>query len=339
MRCKCRRHNFTNKSMLLNIIYLIVGLALILYGANILTDGSASIARRFGISDLVVGLTVVAFGTSTPELVISIVSAAEGNAGIAVGNIVGSNIFNVLMIIGVVALIYPIKIKRSIMINEIPIVILSSVVLLVMANGPLLDGSGSPVITRVDGIILLIFFMIFMRYTFASAKREEKSGTPQSDLSRKEMKAWKAWVYVIGGLAALIFGGDRFVAGASALASALGVSEAVIGLTVVASGTSLPELATSVVAARKGETGLAIGNVIGSNIFNIFFVLGASATVAQLPCQGVSQVDLLVMTGSAVIFWVFGWLFKKRTITRAEGAVMLACWIGYTSWLIANAAH
>lgn len=320
--------------MILSIIFLVVGLVLILAGANFLTDGASAIARRMGISDLVVGLTVVAFGTSAPELAISVISAVSGSTELAVGNVVGSNIFNILMIIGVTSIVMPMKIERSIMTNEIPLVILSSAVLLVMANGPLLDGSADAEISRTDGIVLLLFFAIFMRYTFAQAKKGP-ADDPMAHTARKpEMAVWKSVVFVLGGLAALIYGGDRFVAGASDIAAAMGVSEAVIGLTIVAMGTSLPELATSITAAVKGKPGIAIGNVIGSNIFNVFMVLGASATVAPLRLGGIGNFDLLTLMAASLLFWLFGWFFKERTITRPEGIVLVACYAAYTTLLV-----
>lgn len=323
--------------MLLNIIFLIVGLVLILVGANMLTDGASAIAKKWGMSDLIVGLTIVAFGTSAPELVISVMSAIEGNAGIAIGNVVGSNIFNVCAIVGITALVTPIKVSKGIMRADIPLVILSALVLLVMGNSSLLDGSEN-ILTRVDGIILLLFFVIFMYHTFEEAKELKPAEADAADEEKiKPMKMWKAAVLVVGGLAGLIYGGDRFVAGASGLASSLGVSDAVIGLTIVAAGTSLPELATSVTAALKGKTGIAIGNVIGSNIFNIFLVLGCSATVRELPFGSVGLVDLLVLTVSSFLFWIFGYVYKERTITRPEGALLLACYLGYMTWIVAAA--
>lgn len=220
--------------MLANILFLLLGLALILIGANALTDGASAIARRWGVSDLVIGLTVVAFGTSAPELVISIVSAINGSAELAIGNVVGSNIFNVLVIIGITAMVLPIKIDRSIMTNEIPLVILSALALLAIGNSSLLDGN-APVVSRVDGILLLLFFMIFMRYTFSQAKTGAPGDPAAENASNiKAMPIWKAILWVVGGLAGLIYGGDRFVAGASGIASGLGVSDAVIGLTIVA---------------------------------------------------------------------------------------------------------
>ncbi len=312
-----------------------MGLVLILVGANTLTDGSSAIAKRWGVSDLVIGLTVVAFGTSAPELAISVISAIQGNTGLAIGNVVGSNIFNVLVIIGVTAMVMPIKIERSIMTNEIPLVILSSLALLAMGNSPFLDDASTPVLTRVDGIVLLLFFMIFMRYTFAQAKAAPAGDPVESESSSKnKMPMWKSILWVIGGLAALIYGGDRFVEGASGIASRLGVSDAVIALTIVAAGTSLPELATSVTAAIKGKTGIAVGNVIGSNIFNIFLVLGCSATIRPLAFNGIGNFDLLVLTAACLLFWVFGWFFKERTITRIEGSLLTLCYIAYVTMLI-----
>lgn len=328
--------------MFLSILYLVGGLILILAGANFLTDGASAMARRMGVSDLVVGLTVVAFGTSAPELAISVISAVNGSAELAVGNVVGSNIFNILMIIGVTAMVRPMPIGSGIMTKEIPLVILSSAVLLVMGNAPVLDAGFPAAITRVDGIVLLMFFAIFMRYTFSQAKQSDNlpepapAATPE-DKSTTPMPWWKSSVWVAGGLAALIFGGDRFVAGASDIAGAMGVSDAVIALTIVACGTSLPELATSVAAALKGKPGIAIGNVIGSNIFNVFMVLGVSATITPLQLGAIGNVDFLTLLVASVLFWLFGWTIKKRTITRGEGAVMVICYIGYIAWLVANA--
>ena len=309
---------------------------MILVGANALTDGSSAIAKRLGISDLVVGLTVVAFGTSAPELVISVMSACNGSAPLAIGNVVGSNIFNILVIIGVTAIVRPIVISKNVMSMEIPMLILSSVLLLVMANSGVLDGSGVNQVSRLSGIFLLIFFLLFMRYTFASAKNPDVDTTESVEAGEKvkTMPVWRSVAYVVGGLAFLIFGGDEFVDGASGIAISLGVSEAVVGLTIVAAGTSLPELATSVVAAMKGKSSLAIGNVIGSNIFNVLMVLGVSATVTPLPFGTIGNFDMLTLLGASLLFFVFGWLFKVRTITRPEGALLVLCYIAYVAVLL-----
>lgn len=323
--------------MVWNIFWLLAGLLLILAGANMLTDGASSISKRMGISDLIVGLTVVAFGTSAPELVISIVSAAEGSAPMAVGNVVGSNIFNILVIIGVTACVRPIKIERGVMINEIPLVILAAVVLVVMGNSAVLNDGGINEVSRVSAVLLLIFGLLFLRYTVGRARssaQPELDPTAKGVSSKLGMPLWKACLWVIVGLAGLIFGGDKFVDGASGIASAFGISDAVIGLTIVAIGTSLPELATSIVASVKGEPGLAVGNVIGSNIFNVLFVLGIAGIVTPLSFDGINNIDLSVLLGASVMFWVFGWFFKERTITRWEGSILVVAYIVYMVYLV-----
>ena len=329
----------------MDYILLIIGLVLILAGANYLTDGASAIAKRFGLSDLMVGLTIVAFGTSAPELTISMISAAEGSTGMAIGNVVGSNIFNLLGVVGVVALVRPIRVTHGLMVNEIPLVVLSSVALLAIGCSLWLDGT-LPEVSRVDGVLLLLFFLIFMRYVFAQAK----SAIPESDttviekeaeelsgesVKKRPMAVWRAVVYFVAGLAALIYGGDLFVDKASAIAASWGVSEAIIGLTIVAAGTSLPELATSVVAAAKGNSDMAIGNVVGSNIFNVFMVLGCAAVIRPLQFQGIDMTDLLVLTGASLIVWIFGWMIGDKKITRGEGVVLTA---GYIAYLVARVA-
>lgn len=322
----------------MDYVWLIVGLVLIIAGADWLTDGASSMAKRWGVSDLVIGLTVVAFGTSAPELSISLVSALKGSAPMAIGNVVGSNIFNVLAIIGIVALARPIRIEPSIMQNELPLAILASVALLAIGSGPELGAAPERIVTRPDGILLLLFFLIFMRYTFSQAKGVAAAGDPagEAGAAKPMMPMWKSVVWVILGLGALVWGGDRFVSGASGIASSLGMSDAVIGLTIVAAGTSLPELATSLTAALKGNTGIAVGNVIGSCIFNIFFVLGLTGVVTPLPFGGIGETDLLVMTGAALLFWLFGWRFGRREIKRWEGGVMLACYVAYVAFQISK---
>ncbi|MGM9867669.1 MAG: calcium/sodium antiporter [Lepagella sp.] len=323
--------------VILNILLLVVSLAMILYGASWLTDGGSAVAKRFGMSEMVIGLTIVAFGTSAPELVISLVSALKGSAGLAIGNVVGSNIANVLLIVGVVALVRPIRIEQSVLTREIPFVVLASTALLAAGNKGSLDG-GENIVTRVDGIMLLLFFMVFLRYTFSQATKVPDSASEEKGISesketeetgKKEISLWRALLMIGGGLAALIWGGDIFVDNASRLAFSIGISEAVVGLTIVAVGTSLPELATSVVAAIKGHSGMAVGNVIGSCLFNILFVLGASAVITPLPLGGIGNLDMLTMTGAALMFWIFGWKIGDREITRIEGGVMTLCYITY----------
>lgn len=320
--------------MLLYILLMTVGLALILAGANFMTSGSAALAKRLGMSDFLVGLTVVSMMTSAPELVVSITSACSGATSMAIGNIVGSNIFNILVIVGLCAVLTPIKVERGVLINEIPIALLSAVVLLVMGSSQILDDTPME-LSRVDGILLLIFFIIFMRYTLASAKKAPASDPVSEDGARQsQMPLWKSLLYCAGGLAALIFGGNLFVDNASGLARTIGWSEGLIGLTILAAGTSLPELATSMVAAWKGMSGICIGNVIGSNIFNIFFVLGTASTIKPLAFGSISMLDLVVLVGASVLFWLSGWFIGKRTITRIEGAAMVLLYVAYTAYLI-----
>lgn len=318
---------------MLNVLFLIGGLLLILLGANGLTDGAASVAKRFHIPNIVIGLTIVAFGTSAPELTVSVSSALKGSADIAVGNVLGSNLFNSLMIVGCTALFAPIVVTRNTLVKEIPLCILSALVLLFCANDVWFDGAAENIISITDGLILLCFFAIFLSYTFAIAT----SGSSSDEVEEiKEMPLWKSLLFIVGGLAGLIFGGNFFVEGASGIARSLGVSESVIGLTLVAGGTSLPELATSVVAALKKNPEMAIGNVVGSNLFNIFFVLGCSAAITPLHASGITNFDLLSLVGASVLLWLLGVFFGKRTITRLEGSVLMLCYIAYTGVLIYN---
>ena len=316
----------------MNILLLIGGLLLILLGANGLTDGAASIAKRFKIPSIVIGLTIVAFGTSAPELAVSVSSALKGSANIAIGNVIGSNIFNTLMIVGCTALFAPIVITRNTLRKEIPLCILSSIVLLICANDVFLDKSEDNVLSMTDGLIMLCFFIIFMGYTFAIASNNRTETSNEEEI--KQIPILKSILYIIGGLCALIFGGQWFVEGASGIARGLGVSESIIGLTLVAGGTSLPELATSIVAALKKNPEIAIGNAIGSNLFNIFFVLGCSATITPLHLSGITNFDLLTLVGSGILLWLFGLFFAKRTITRIEGSILILCYVAYTTALI-----
>ena len=314
----------------MDIVCLLGGLVLILLGANYLTDGASSLAKRFKISDLVIGLTVVAFGTSAPELAVSLSSAIKGSADIAIGNVVGSNMFNTLMIVGCTAFFASIVVTRNTLLKEIPLCILASVALLAISNDMLLDKQPLDVVSRTDGFLLLLFFIIFMVYTFSIARQH---GDEEAE-EVKQIPLWLSLIYIIGGLAALVFGGNIFVDGATGIARSLGVSESVIGLTLVAGGTSLPELATSVVAALKKNPEMAIGNVVGSNLFNIFLVLGASATITPLNLIGITNFDLLSLVIASVILWFFGVFYKKRTITRVEGTILVVCYIAYTATLI-----
>lgn len=328
--------------MLLDIILFLVGIALIVAGANFLTDGAAALARRFGLSPLMVGLTIVAFGTSTPELVVSVTSALSGNSDISLGNVVGSNIFNVFGIAGITAIIAPLSITRSTIRKEIPLMILASLVLTVMIFDSFLSGlpGQENIVSRSEGLVLLGFFSIFLAYTIAISKpselvepqREDKQVAEEEQTKKKPI--WFLLLCIVGGLAALVYGGDLFVDAASNIAKAFGVSEAVIGLTIVAAGTSLPELATSVVAALKGEQEVAVGNVVGSNIFNIFFILGLTSSVTPIGLGGLTMFDFVSMIAAAILLYFLAVFFGDRKITRVEGAFLLACYIAYTSYLL-----
>lgn len=315
---------------MIDALLLIGGLLLILWGANALTDGAASVAKRFQISNLVIGLTIVAFGTSAPEFVISFLSSLNGSAELAIGNVVGSNIFNGLMIVGCTAIVAPIPVGKGTLSKEIPLCVLAALMLFVCANDILLDGSSANIISRTDGLALLGFFAIFMGYTFAIAK----NGDGEEEGEIKSFPVWKSTLFILLGLGALIGGGQLFVNGASGIARSLGVSESIIGLTLVAGGTSLPELATSVSAALKKNPGIAIGNVIGSNLFNAFAVLGASATINDLPLGGITNFDFMTLITASVLLWVAGFFVGKRTITRPEGIFLVLCYVGYTTYLI-----
>lgn len=321
--------------MLIDLLLFILGIILIIAGANYLTDGAATLARRMGLSPLVVGLTIVAFGTSAPELIVSLMSALKGNADIAMGNVVGSNIFNVLAIGGITALVAPIRITQSTIRREIPLMLLANCVLFVLSFDSLFSGlSGQAnILSRGEGITLLGFFLIFLAYTFAIAK--DRPSDPHADNSPvKPYPYWLLGLFIAGGLVALVYGGDLFVSSASSIARSLGMSESFIGLTIVAAGTSLPELATSIAAAVKKEPEMAIGNIVGSNLFNIFFILGLTSTVTPVQIGGVTALDFLVMIFSAVLLYVFSILFGERVINRFEGGIMSLGFIAYTIYLI-----
>lgn len=324
-----------------DILLLILGLVLILAGANYLIDGASAIAKKFGISEFIIGMTIVGIGTSTPEMVVSFISAAQGNADIAVGNIVGSNIFNILMILGVTALILPLPLTKNNVKKDIPFALLAVFALIVSGTDILLDGAVADIISRTDGLLLLALFGVFMAYTIYSAQ----SGTdmePQTDSSNngntKGKSVWIALIMVIGGLAGLVYGGDIFVASASSIAKMLGVSDAVIALTIVAGGTSLPELASCVAAALKKNSDLALGNVVGSNIANIFMILGGSAVIHPLSMGNMSIIDMGTLALATILLFITAFTFKKKTIDRTEGVIFILLYIGYVIFTIQNSA-
>lgn len=328
--------------MLLNALWIVVGVVLVLWGADRLTEGAVAVAERLRVPQIVIGLTIVALGTSMPELCVSVVSALKGTPDLAVGNVVGSNIFNALLIVGVAALVAPMTILRSTVFKDVPCALVASVVLLMMCQNDW-------VITRLDGAILFVFFLVFMRLTIKgatsaqpapqAAQGETTQGQTAQEAAADEasakqpMKGWLAGLWMVVGLAALIGGSNLFVGGATEVARALNVSDAVIGLTIMAGGTSLPELATSVVAAKKGNSGIAIGNVLGSNVLNILFILGLTGMISPMHIEGITNVDLYMMLVSTILIWFFS--FTKYTIERWEGAVLVLTFGGYMWYLLA----
>lgn len=307
--------------MILNLIFIVVGIALVLWGADRLTDGAVALADRMGISQVVIGLTVVAMGTSMPEFTISLLSAIKGTTGLAVGNVIGSNIFNSLLIVGTSAVVAPMMILKSTVRKDIPFALVASVMLYLLSQ----DGQ----ISRWDAAILFVFFIIFMTITIKESKSEDSK---KEDIQIKTIKVWKAIAFLLIGLTCLILGSNIFVNGATKLATTLGISDAVIGLTIVAGGTSLPELATSVVASRKGNSGIAIGNVLGSNVFNILMILGITGLITPMSIHGITQVDLTMLVVSMILLWLFS--FTKYKIERWEGAILSILFIGYIIYLI-----
>lgn len=308
--------------MILNVLFILVGIVLVLWGADRLTDGAVAVAEKMKMPQIVIGLTIVAMGTSMPEFCVSLVSALKGTTDLAVGNIVGSNIFNTLLIVGVSAWVAPMTILKSTVRKDIPFALFASVILFIMC----LDGN----ISRLDAGILFVLFLVFMYVTLKGAKTKDDDGTAKTESiedKKKPMAAWLSIVWIIVGLACLIGGSNLFVEGATKVAEHIGVSEAVIGLTIVAGGTSLPELATSVVSARKGNSGIAIGNVLGSNVFNILAILGVTGVITPMHLQGITMLDLSMMVVSTLLVWLFS--FTKYKIARWEGIVLTIVFIGY----------
>ena len=317
--------------MFLSIINFIVGIVLVILGADWLTKGASGVARRYGVSELVIGLTIVALGTSLPELVISVSSALKGSSGISLGNVIGSNIFNGLLILGVAAVISPIHFKSRMLTREIPFNLLATIVLILVSGSMLVGGAKGESVTRYGGLLLLCFLAVFVRYTFSIPNDGEDDGT------EKPMSIVKVLLFIFLGLAGLILGGNIFVNGATELARVAGLSEAVIGITIVSAGSSLPELAVSVNAARKGNVGIALGNVIGSNILNIFLILGCSATITPISLDGFSFVDFYVLLASSLLIYIVTRFGGKAVINRFEGALLIAGYIAYTAYLVMNA--
>ncbi len=309
-------------------IMLVVGMVLLIKGADWFVDGASGLATRLGVPTLVIGLTIVAFGTSAPEAAVSISSALSGNSGIALGNVVGSNMFNLLVVVGASALFRPVMINRSIMKKDYPFSLLASLVLMFTMADSIFGDLEVPIVSRTDGFVILAFFTIFMFYTVTSAIGDKKEESKE----REEKPLYKLLPLLIFGLASIIIGGQAVVKGASEVARSLGVSETLIGLTIVAVGTSLPELVTSLVATKKGEDDIAMGNVIGSNIFNILFIIGIGAAIAPMPVDMSIMYDSVLLLGISLVFYAF--VFKNARVNKTGGAVMLLTYVLYVVYAI-----
>jgi len=322
----------------LNLLFIIIGVALVIWGADRLTEGAASLARGLHVPEIVIGLTILAAGTSAPELFVSLTSALKGTSDLAVGNVIGSNIFNAMLIVGCSAAVAPMTISHSTVSKDIPFALIASVLMFLLCfddmNSPHLWGNE---ISRSDGLILLVVFGAFMIYTFKKARRDgqikdrEELDDEVEKLPLDKKAIWKNVLWMAIGLACLIYGSNLFVDAASYVAYRFGVRQSVVGLTIVAGGTSLPELATSVVAARKGQSALAIGNAIGSNVFNILLILGMTAVICPMRIMGINIIDLSMMIISMGLLWMFA--YTKYTVSRREGFLLIGGFMLYMAWL------
>ncbi len=313
---------------MINLILLLIGLGLVVLGADWLVNGASSIARRAGISEFVIGLTIVGFGTSCPELVVSLTGAIEGNSDISVGNVVGSNIFNALFILGLTALVLPVGMTDKNRRIDIPITLVVTILLVVLGITGSMSG---PVISRWEGVVMLLVFSVYLFYCFKSDSKDEFSETQQATLSFP-----KAIALTLTGLAGLIFGGDLFVDSATAMARQIGVSDKFIAVTILAGGTSLPELATSLTAAIRGKEQLALGNILGSNVFNAMLILGLSSIITPLSFASMTVVDIAALILSSVLLLIWAYTGSRNRIDRWEGAAMLLCYVAYNVFLFSR---
>ncbi len=322
--------------MILTYFLLPVGFVFLIKGAGFLVDGASSIAKRLGISALVIGLTIVAFGTSAPELIVNIFASIQGNTDIAIGNILGSNIANILLILGICAVIYPLAVKRSTTWKEIPLALLAVVLIGFMVNDAFIDGSAFSGLTRIDGVVLISFFIIFLYYTFniSRVKGTDSSMDAKTEAPVSQYSLLRSCLMIGAGLVGLTLGGKWVVDAAVAIATSFGISEALIGLTVVAIGTSLPELATSATAAYKKDTDIAVGNIVGSNIFNIFWILGVSSIINPLPFPSLLMRDVIMTIAATLLLFIFLFIGKRHILERWQGVCFIALYVGYVVFLI-----
>lgn len=311
-------------------VLLVVGFALLIKGADFFVEGASRLAALLRVSPLLIGLTIVAFGTSAPEATVSILAAMEGNADVALGNVVGSNIFNITFVVGVTALIFPLMVENNTIRKEIPFTLLGTIVLLVVISDMALQGLDSNLITRSDGFIFLLIFTVFMYYIFEVARNNREQSQP---VEAEEKSPWmKNAIRTVLGLAAIIFGGDLVVRNSSEIAVSLGMSETLVGLTIVAVGTSLPELVTSITAAVKKQSEIALGNIVGSNIFNILFVLGASSVIAPLPVNDKIFTDIFILLFLTVVLLIFS--RTRYRIGKIEGSILALSYVVYLVFII-----
>lgn len=350
--------------MLHDILFFLLGLAMVVLGGNYLTDGATVIARRMHVSGLVIGLTVVAFGSSAPDLVVCLMSTIQGHSQLALGDVVGANIFDILLVIGIVAVIRPISITADMQWKGLPMVVLASLALFFCGDDKLFDGAAADIIDRTDGLMFLLFFIIFMVYTFDMSRQSQtpnlkgttsptgptgqtgqtgptsptnSTNQAEAPVSRRQLAI--AIFSVVASLAALFFGGDWLVDGASGIARRAGLSEGLIGLTIVGFGGSVPDLVTSTMAAVKRQPGLALGNVVGACVFNIFFILGICATVSPLNTGTISLFDFSMLVVGAMAIWIFGALTGPKVISRREGIVLILLYAVYAVKLILDVIH
>ena len=310
---------------------MIAGLALLIKGADWLMDGATSVAARLGISPLIVGLTIVAFGTSMPEFLVSVVAATENNADLAIANIVGSNIANVLLVLGIAAMIRPLPVRDSTVVSEIPFSLTAALLVGFLANAALFSSSAELTISRFDGVVLLLFFFLFMLYVYKETVEGREELQPESP---EALSTTRTSIYLVIGIVCLYLGGNLTVDGAVSVASRFNVSDAVIGLTIIAIGTSLPELVASCMAAYRGQTDIAVGNVVGSNIFNLLWVLGATASMVELPFEVITNSDLLAVIGSSSLILVAVVISRRNAVLRWHGGVFCALYVAYLFYVV-----
>jgi len=316
---------------MIDLLLLLLGFIPLIYGANILVDGASSLAKKMNVPNIVIGLTVVAFGTSAPEMIVNVFASVSGDSAIVLGNVMGSNIFNVLGILGISALIYPLAVRKTTTWIEVPLSLLSAIIVLVLANDIFIDRANVSVLSRIDGLVMLAFFIIFLAYNIVLSR----SGKIVDEaIAVKSYFVGQSVMLIIAGLVLLVLGGKIIVTFATDLAQSFGISERIIAITIVSIGTSLPELATSVIAARKKNVDIAIGNIVGSNIFNVFFILGLSAVINPVFIQQISNFDMLANIAASVLLFIFIFTGKGRRLDRREGAIFIGLYVAYVAALI-----